>query len=90
MQSLSAKRVAYCYLHVMSSVFCRQHYSAERMSLVVLGGQPLDELQDWVTDLFSSVPSGKGPRPTFFDAGMPYKVCILPSCMAAPQALLTC
>ena len=47
------------------------------MSLVVLGGQPLDKLQHWVADLFSAVPSGKGPRPTFFDAGMPYKVCFL-------------
>lgn len=44
---------------------------------MVLGGQPLDKLQHWVTDLFSAVPSGKGPRPTFFDAGMPYKVCFL-------------
>ena len=59
------------------------------MSLVVLGGQSLDELQDWVTDLFSSVTSGKGPRPTFFDAGMPYKVCILP-CPAVPSLCPLC
>lgn len=48
------------------------------MSLVVLGGQPLEELQHWVTDLFSSVPSGNGPRPTYFDAGMPYRVLSFP------------
>ena len=49
------------------------------MSLVVLGGQGLDELEQWVSDLFSAVPSGKGDRPTFFEAGMPYKVgfCLL-------------
>ena len=64
----------------------RQQYSAERMSLVVLGGQPLDELQHWVTDLFSSVPSGKGPRPTYFDAGMPYKVPMF-SCLFSVSAV---
>lgn len=54
---------------------------------MVLGGQPLDELQGWVTDLFASVPSGKGPRPTFFDAGMPYQVSIL-ACYALPSSCL--
>ena len=46
---------------------------------MVLGGQGLDELEQWVSDLFSAVPSGKGDRPTFFEAGMPYKVgfCLL-------------
>ncbi|KAL3144870.1 hypothetical protein ABBQ38_001970 [Trebouxia sp. C0009 RCD-2024] len=70
--------------------YYRQQYSAERMSLVVLGGQPLEELQHWVTDLFSSVPSGKGPRPTYFDAGMPYKggqVTICPSVKEGHQVM---
>lgn len=44
------------------------------MTLVVLGGQPLDELEEWVETLFSAVPSGRGLQPTYFDAGMPYKV----------------
>lgn len=44
------------------------------MSLVVLGGQELDELEQWVSELFSAVPAGKGARPTFFGAGMPYQV----------------
>jgi nardilysin len=52
----------------------RQQYSAERMCLAVLGGEPLDRLQAWVGELFDSVPSGKGPRPSFADAGMPYEV----------------
>ena len=52
----------------------RQHYSAERMSLVVLGGQSLDELANTVQRLFSAVPSGRGPRPEFSSAGRPFKV----------------
>jgi hypothetical protein len=52
----------------------RQHYSAERMSLVVLGGQSLDELADAVQRLFSAVPFGRGPRPEFSSAGRPFKV----------------
>jgi len=52
----------------------RQHYSAERMSLVVLGGQDLDALTDAVQRLFSPVPAGRGPRPEFSSAGRPFKV----------------
>ena len=52
----------------------RQHYSAERMCLAVVGGEPLDDLQAWVTDLFSAVPCGRGPRPAFAHAGLPYEV----------------
>lgn len=59
----------------------RQQYSAERMSLVVLGGQPLDVLQGWVQDHFSAVPAGRGPRPVFSDAGPPFQVYfLLPPC----------
>lgn len=52
----------------------RQQYSAERMSLVVLGGQPLDTLQGWVSQRFSAVPAGRGPRPVFSRAGPPFQV----------------
>ena len=51
-----------------------QHYSAERMSLVLLGGESLDTLQAWVQEAFAGLPSGKGPRPSFGAAGMPFKV----------------
>ena len=44
------------------------------MCLAVLGGQPLDTLQAWVAELFSSVPSGAGARPAFAHAGLPYEV----------------
>lgn len=46
------------------------------MTLVVLGGQTLDQLQQWVEDLFSAVPNGRGLQPTYFDAGMPYQVTL--------------
>lgn len=58
----------------------RQQYSAERMSLVVLGGHTLDELQQWVGDSFAGVPTGRGPRPEFSSAGLPFQV---PLCTTA-------
>ena len=53
---------------------CRQHYSADRMSLVVMGGESLDQLEGWVRELFTPVSSGQLQRPTFFGAGMPFEV----------------
>ena len=47
-------------------------YSAERMSLVVLGGDGLDELQRDVVAGFGAVAAGAGPAPAFKDAGAPY------------------
>ncbi len=37
--------------------FYRQHYSANRMALTVLGQEPLDQLQAWVEAIFSAVPN---------------------------------
>lgn len=54
--------------------YYNSQYSAERMSLVVVGGQSLDELQGWVVELFSGVPSGRGGRPTFEGVGRPFEV----------------
>ena len=42
--------------------------------LVVLGGEPLDILEQWVKALFLAVPSGRGPRPVFDHLGRPYTV----------------
>ena len=53
---------------------CRQHYSAGRMSLAILGGEPLEQLQQWVLDLFGSLPAGDSPKPSFGHAGLPFKV----------------
>jgi insulysin len=36
--------------------FYQTHYSADQMALVVLGNQSLDELNAWVTPMFSAVP----------------------------------
>jgi len=51
-----------------------RHYTAQRMTLVVLGAQPLDELQAMVVPLFSSVPAGAavaGGAPDFGEHGSP-------------------
>lgn len=52
-----------------------KQYGAERMTLVVLSGESLDIMEDWVKEMFSNVPSGVGPRQKFdhfenpFDGG---------------------
>ncbi|KFM22670.1 Insulin-degrading enzyme [Auxenochlorella protothecoides] len=50
-----------------------QQYSAERMNLVLLGGETLDELEAWVRDEFRGVPGGRGPRPSYAEAGFPFQ-----------------
>lgn len=57
------------------------------MTLVVLGGQTLDELRQWVEELFSAVPNGRGLQPTYFDAGMPYQVTFLQTHQAMRAAV---
>ncbi|EFN52789.1 hypothetical protein CHLNCDRAFT_138430 [Chlorella variabilis] len=52
--------------------YYREQYSAERMNLVVLGGEDLDVLQQWVEELFSAVPGGRGPRPQYGHVGPPF------------------
>lgn len=42
--------------------FYEKHYSANRMKLVVLGRESLDELEDWVVDLFSEVKNKNLPE----------------------------
>lgn len=56
----------------------RSQYGAEKMSLVVLGGEPLDTLEDWVRKLLSTVPSGVGPPTSFHDHGYPFEVSLAP------------
>jgi len=45
--------------------FYQQHYSANRMSLVVLGKQPIAELKQMVADRFSAVANHNSPEPNF-------------------------
>ncbi|OJJ43998.1 hypothetical protein ASPZODRAFT_18773 [Penicilliopsis zonata CBS 506.65] len=42
--------------------FYEKHYSANRMKLVVLGRESLDELEAWVTELFSDVKNKDLPQ----------------------------
>ncbi|KAM0723354.1 hypothetical protein Q7P37_000340 [Cladosporium fusiforme] len=42
--------------------FYKEHYSANRMKLVVLGRETLDELQGWVEELFTDVPDQNLPK----------------------------
>ncbi|KAF1981764.1 a-pheromone processing metallopeptidase Ste23 [Aulographum hederae CBS 113979] len=42
--------------------FYRRNYSANRMKLVVLGRERLDELESWVVELFSDVPNRDLPQ----------------------------
>lgn len=42
--------------------FHDKHYSANRMKLVVLGREPLDELEQWVAELFSDVKNKDLPQ----------------------------
>ena len=37
--------------------FFEEHYSANLMKLAILGPEPLDVLESWVTDIFSQVPN---------------------------------
>eukprot|EP00873_Tetraselmis_striata_P042477 jgi/Tetstr1/462741/TSEL_000701.t1 len=52
--------------------YYKSTYSAERMNLVVLGGNSLDVLQGWVEEKFSAVPGGLGPRPSIAHQALPF------------------
>ena len=51
--------------------FHDKHYSANRMKLVVLGKEPLDQLEDWVAELFSDVLNKNLPQ-NRWDEVQPY------------------
>jgi insulysin len=42
--------------------FYKKHYSANHMALVVLGAETLDELEAYVTEIFSAVPNHNYPQ----------------------------
>lgn len=46
--------------------FYDEQYSANRMKLVILGREPLDELQTWAEELFANVPN-KNLKPNHWD-----------------------
>lgn len=45
--------------------FYRNEYSANLMSLVVLGNESLDQLQEWAISKFSAIPNSNLPRPAY-------------------------
>lgn len=51
--------------------FHSKHYSANLMKLVVLGQEPLDQLESWVGDLFAGVPDKNLPQ-NRWDGVQPY------------------
>jgi secreted Zn-dependent insulinase-like peptidase len=56
--------------------FFNENYSADQMGLVVLGNQSLDQLEAWVTDLFSAIRNatpgpGVKPGPLFAPGDLP-------------------
>ena len=65
--------------------FYEKHYSANRMKLVVLGREPLDELEQWVDELFTGVknkdlPENRwnGPEQPFTQAELSTKIFAKP------------
>jgi insulysin len=48
--------------------FYEKHYSANRMKLVVLGREPLEELEAWVSELFTEVKNKDLPEMRWDDA----------------------
>ena len=43
--------------------YYKNHYSANMMTLAVVGREPLDQLEEWVTKMFSGVPNNDVPPP---------------------------
>ena len=50
----------------------KSNYSAERMNLVVIGGENLETMKEWVIERFCQIPCGKGPRTRYDSFGGPF------------------
>ncbi|KAI0419931.1 peptidase M16 inactive domain-containing protein [Xylaria grammica] len=64
--------------------FYEKHYSANRMKLCVLGREPLDVLEAYVADLFSSVPNKNLPQNRWEDEVPFNKDNLAMQCFAKP------
>ncbi|GFR39667.1 hypothetical protein Agub_g138, partial [Astrephomene gubernaculifera] len=53
--------------------YYKQHYGADRSCLVVLGGEPLEQLAQLVARCFADMPGGRGPAPSFKQLGPPFQ-----------------
>eukprot|EP00958_Prasinococcus_capsulatus_P015793 scaffold1697_cov363-Prasinococcus_capsulatus_cf.AAC.1 len=51
----------------------KKHYYGARMTLVVVGGNTLDELEGMVRELFAAVPDKGLPEPSFESCGPPFE-----------------
>jgi insulysin len=66
--------------------FHKEHYSANRMALVVLGREGLDELQEWVEELFFAVPNRNLLKlqwdgiPVYGESNLGIEVFVKPNC----------
>jgi insulysin len=56
--------------------FHREHYSANLMSLVILGKEDLDTLTKWAIEMFSSIPNKALSRPSYPDT-----IVLPPDCL---------
>jgi len=52
--------------------FYQQYYKPQQMSLVLLGGEPLDTLQEWVVEIFGVIPKSESKRMEFSGSGPPF------------------
>ncbi|MEM8496511.1 MAG: insulinase family protein [Pseudomonadota bacterium] len=74
---------AYQQLREALLTFYEQHYSADKMALVVLGSEPIERLKKWVDDRFAGIP-GKSDKqaetsvPLFADGTLPAIVSLIP------------
>ncbi|KAI1492445.1 peptidase M16 inactive domain-containing protein [Biscogniauxia mediterranea] len=64
--------------------FHAKHYSANRMKLCVLGREPLDVLEKWVSELFSNVPNKNLPQNRWEDEVPFNKDHLSMQCFAKP------
>uniref|UniRef100_A0A3P8V4Y2 Nardilysin convertase n=1 Tax=Cynoglossus semilaevis TaxID=244447 RepID=A0A3P8V4Y2_CYNSE len=53
--------------------FWKKHYSAHYMTLALQSKEKLDTLEEWVREIFSSVPNNGLPRPDFSDLLDPFE-----------------
>lgn len=51
--------------------FHREYYSANLMTLVIVGQESVDQLEAWAREFFSGVPNTNANKPTWSETGLP-------------------
>lgn len=49
----------------------RAHYSANQMTLVIVGKEPVEKLEEWAREYFSPVPNSDAKRPSWSEHPLP-------------------